>query len=747
MTVRKYTSRSQQTTLTSAVTSGGLTINVANASILFATVPAAEITGGATFTIVLDPDTALEEIVEVTGASSNTLTITRSVDAVGTATDHSAGAVVRHMVIGRDLREANEHIEASSSVHGLTSTSGVVVGTAATQTLTNKTLTTPIVAGATLSGAITSTATITGGTLTGAIVTGLTSTGLGATQATPKNYVDAILVLQIASQTAAATSASSAATSASSAATSASSASTSASSAATSATSAAASATTAANSVATIATSASSAATSASSASTSASSAATSASSASTSASSALTSQTAAATSASSASTSASSAATSASSASTEATAASTSATSAAASATAASTSAASAATSASAALTSASSAAASATAAATSASSAATSASSAAASTSAAATSAASAATSATSADNSATAASTSATSAATSASSAGTSAASAATSQSAASTSAASAATSATAAATSASSAATSASSAATTYDDFDDRYLGNKSTPPTVDNDGNTLLVGAIYWDSTQNKMYVWSGSIWVQIATTSVYTAPTLGSTTIDSATTYSTITGLTLSGGLVSANPTVDLGIASKQYVDEVAEGLRVRPSVRAATTSNLSANYYNGPANNGVGATLTADTNRAFSTLDGVTSWSITSPPMGILVKNQTNKAQNGRYNLTTLGSGSEPWVLTRCGLCDESDEIPGSYSFVQLGTVNEGTGWVQIVADPDTFVIGTDDINVYQFSGSTYTAGDGLTLTGTVFSVATSYTDQTNINAVMGVY
>jgi hypothetical protein len=82
-------------------------------------------------------------------------------------------------------------------------------------------LTTPIVAGATLSGTITSTATISGGTLTGAIVTGLTSSSLADTQATPKNYVDAILVLQTASQTAAATSAASAATSATSAANSA----------------------------------------------------------------------------------------------------------------------------------------------------------------------------------------------------------------------------------------------------------------------------------------------------------------------------------------------------------------------------------------------------------------------------------------------------------------------------------------------------------------------------------------------
>jgi hypothetical protein len=66
------------------------------------------------------------------------------------------------MVIGRDLQEANDHIEASSAVHGLT---GTVVGTSDTQTLTNKTLTAPTVSGATVSGTVTSTATITGGTV------------------------------------------------------------------------------------------------------------------------------------------------------------------------------------------------------------------------------------------------------------------------------------------------------------------------------------------------------------------------------------------------------------------------------------------------------------------------------------------------------------------------------------------------------------------------------------------------------
>jgi hypothetical protein len=210
-------------------------------------------------------------------------------------------------------------------------------------------------------------------------------------------------------------------------------------------------------------------------------------------------------------------------------------------------------------------------------------------------------------------------------------------------------------------------------------------------------------------------------WKNVNLTTVYASPTLtGTVTLGS--------GARLTG---VADPLNNSDAVNKLYVDSVAEGLQSRPSVRAATTTNLSANYYNGVANDGVGATLTADTNRAFTTLDGVTSWAITSPRMGVLVKNQTNAAHNGRYNLTTLGSASEPWVLTRCGLCDEADEIPGSYTFVQDGTVNEGTGWVQLVADPDTFVVGTDAIIVTQFSGAgTLTAGTGLTLTANEFSI-----------------
>jgi hypothetical protein len=136
MTTRKYSSRSQQTTLTAALTSSGTSATVVSGTAILG---GTTISAGETFTVVIDPDTALEEIVDVTAVSTNTLTITRGVDG-STGQAHSAGAVVRHMAIGRDYREANTHIEATTG-HGAT---GAVVGTTNTQTLTNKTLTSPV---------------------------------------------------------------------------------------------------------------------------------------------------------------------------------------------------------------------------------------------------------------------------------------------------------------------------------------------------------------------------------------------------------------------------------------------------------------------------------------------------------------------------------------------------------------------------------------------------------------------------
>jgi hypothetical protein len=431
---RNFSSTAVETSLQSSIPAQSQ--GVSNTSFIVASVSGFP---SVPFTLIVDPDTSKEEVVTVTAASSTTLTVTRGEDSTQ-AVAHSAGAVVRHGVSGRDFREEQTHIAArgydadqaildlanQTHVHGLATGDGSVVGTDALQTLTRKTLTSPTITNPTITGAgvdasivfegatpddhettltveeptadrtitlpdatgtvalVANVLALSGGTMSGAIAMGTSKiTGMGDPtldqDATTKIYVDTIL----GSATAAATSAASAATSATSAATSATSASNSA---------------------------------------------------------------TASASSASASATSAAAAATSASSAATSATAA----------------------------------------------------------------------ATSATSADNSATAAATSATSADASATAAATSETNAATSASSALTSATSAATSASSALTSANSAATSASSAATSYDDFDDRYLGAKASDPTLDNNGNPLITGALYFNTTIPAMKVYTGSAWQIVA---------------------------------------------------------------------------------------------------------------------------------------------------------------------------------------------------------------------------------------
>ena len=61
---------------------------------------------------------------------------------------------------------------------------------------------------------------------------------------------------------------------------------------------------------------------------------------------------------------------------------------------------------------------------------------------------------------------------------------------------------------------SSAANAAAAAASYDSFDDRYLGNKASEPALDNDGNALLTGALYWNTTTSRLYVWGGSVWNQ-----------------------------------------------------------------------------------------------------------------------------------------------------------------------------------------------------------------------------------------
>ena len=188
--------------------------------------------------------------------------------------------------------------------------------------------------------------------------------------------------------------------------------------------------------------------------------------------------------------------------------------------------------------------------------------------------------------------------------------------------------------------------------------------------------------------------------------------------------FAPTTDLNMGGYKLAAlgTPTVSTDAANKQYVDDVAQGLNIHAASYAATTANLNATYSNGTS--GVGATLTnAGTQAAFTT-DGTTP----SVNDRILVRLQTNTAQNGIYTLTTVGSGSTNWVLTRATDFDTPTEIAGGdFTFVDNGTTLANTGWVNV---DEVTTVGTDPIVFQQFSGAgTYTASNGVVLNGTVFS------------------
>ena len=169
--------------------------------------------------------------------------------------------------------------------------------------------------------------------------------------------------------------------------------------------------------------------------------------------------------------------------------------------------------------------------------------------------------------------------------------------------------------------------------------------------------------------------------------------------------------------LTVTNPTADRTItfpdetgtvALTSYVDAATAGLNVHASVQAATTANITL--------------ATAIENG--DTLDGVTL----ATGNRILVKNQTTKTENGIYVVAASGAPSR---------ADDYNSTPevdaGDFIYVEAGTTNGKTGWIQtnVIA-----TIGSDNIEFTQFSGAgTYSAGNGLTLTGTVFSINTATT------------
>ena len=187
---------------------------------------------------------------------------------------------------------------------------------------------------------------------------------------------------------------------------------------------------------------------------------------------------------------------------------------------------------------------------------------------------------------------------------------------------------------------------------------------------------------------------------------------------------------TFTGELVVPAPVNTGDAATKAYVDGVAQGLNVKNSVVAATTTGLPAyTYNNGTA--GFGATLTGNSTGTL-TVDTHT----VALNDRILVKNETGSpgaAYNGIYLCTTAGAGGgspAAYVLTRATDMDAGTEVPGAFTFVQSGSVNALSGFV--VVSTGTYTIGTTAITFTQFSASgAVTAGTGLTLIGSTLSLS----------------
>jgi hypothetical protein len=197
----------------------------------------------------------------------------------------------------------------------------------------------------------------------------------------------------------------------------------------------------------------------------------------------------------------------------------------------------------------------------------------------------------------------------------------------------------------------------------------------------------------------------------------------------------TATSAALTTGTVSTTPSAATDIVNKTYVDTlVASGIHFHEPVRVESPINLNATYNNGTS--GVGATLTNAGTQVALVIDGITMVVADR----VLVYEQTTQTQNGVYVVTDIGSGSTNWVLTRSddadtyGFAGPDTLSEGSTFFVQEGAT--GAGETYACNTVGTITFGTTNITFVQISSAQiYSAGTGLTLSGTQFSITNTGT------------
>lgn len=248
------------------------------------------------------------------------------------------------------------------------------------------------------------------------------------------------------------------------------------------------------------------------------------------------------------------------------------------------------------------------------------------------------------------------------------------------AAATSAANALTSETNAATSASNALTSEQNAAASYDSFDDRYLGAKASAPSVDNDGDALLTGAIYWNTSSNSLFIWTGSAW--------------------SAAVFDT------AGALFAVNNLSD--------VDNAATA---RDNLGLGTGTPTNGQLLIGNGTDFTTAALTAGTGISVTNGAGSVTVTNTAPDQTVSLTASTGISVSGSYpSFTVTNTAPDQTVVLTAG---SNVSVTGTYPNFTIASTDQFTGTV-------TSVGGTGTVNGLSLSGNVTTSGN-LTLGGTL--------------------